>query len=851
MNKDISKDLGGESQGSRQTSEILGHAPIPSSVQSAASSPVIPHTARNLSGNPFASQTAMFEALAETIPLSVFRLDTQGIIVYCNKQMVQHTGYPMEQLLGRMGLHLFHPDDWPGAEARWAEVRNDPKVHAIDFRLLTANGVERWVSVSITQLRDAQGQVAGFVGASLDVDEQRRTDAAISALLRASENSGADFFPAFTLELARVLGAHRVSVGELVPGTELRLRTLAMTREGALRDNEEYPLAGTPGEAVLNAKSIGVVYLTTSHCQRFSNSHFLRGTTDMGYMGVVLNNNSGEPIGLLQVLSREFPTRSVLGERLLNLFAARAAAELERWQASIASRQARAQLELHEAALIAAANAIAILDTGGIVQWVNPAFCQLTGYSESEIIGQNLRLLRSETQPPEFYAMVWERVRAGKVWRGELRSRRKDGTIYQEEMTLTPVRTRTNGGITHYIAIKLDIEERKELERRMLRNQRLESIGTLAAGVAHDLNNALSPIIMGNSLLQEVLPTELRPLAETVQSSARRGAEMVRQLLTFARGADGQFVPLQVRHLLRDLQKIISSTFPKNINIRATFASDIPPIRGDATQLHQVFLNLALNARDAMPRGGTLTLRVDRFTVDETFAAAARDAKPGLYVRVQIGDKGTGIPLDIQDRIFEPFFTTKSPDKGTGLGLSTVLGIVRSHAGFLHLESTMGQGSCFSVFLPADVELHVAEPSADEEIPLAGDGRLVLVIDDEAAIREVCRAVLEAFGYEVVMASDGTEGIAQTTRYGNRFHLVLTDVQMPHMDGVTFVRTLRHLLPSLRVAVMTGRNEAALAAELKDLGITAVLEKPFNRHQLMGLLRQIQIDDPHRADGCP
>lgn len=851
MNEEIRKNIGGDTHGSRKTDSNPANPRGQTPVQSAQSDSGSWQAGPKASGAEPLSQPAMFETLAEALPLSVFRLDLQGNIVYCNKRMAQHTGYPMEQLLGRQGLYLFHPDDRPRAEQHWAELQKDQKVQVVDFRLLTANGTERWVSASFAQLRDAQNQVVGFVGASLDVHEQRRTDAAISALLRASENSGRDFFPAFTLGLLRVLGAHRVSVSELVAGPELRMRTLAMAMDGALRKNEEYSLKGTPAETVLKTKSTRVVYLTPAQCQQFPNPHFLRGLSEMGYMGVLLNNSAGEPIGILQVLSREFPTHSVLGERLLNLFAARAAAELERWQASIASRQARTQLELHEAALIAAANAIAILDVDGTVEWVNPAFCQLTGYSEPEIVGQSLRFLRTEAQSSEFYTLIWERVRSGKTWRGELRSRRKDGSIYQEEMTLTPVRTRRDGAITHYIAIKLDIEERKELERRMLRNQRLESIGTLAAGVAHDLNNALSPIIMGHSLLQEVLPSELRPLLETVQSSARRGADMVRQLLTFARGADGQFVPLQVRHLLRDLQKIISSTFPKNINVRATYGTDIPAIRGDATQLHQVFLNLALNARDAMARGGTLTIRVEPFKVDETFAAAAREAKPGLYVRVLIADTGSGIPIEIQDRIFEPFFTTKSPDKGTGLGLSTVLGIVRSHGGFLHLESTVGQGSSFSVFLPADVELQVPETGMVDEIPLSGEGRLVLIVDDEAAIREVCRTVLEAFGYEVVVARDGTEGVAQVTRHGNRIHLVLTDVQMPHMDGVTFVRTLRHLWPKLVVAVMTGRNEAALATELKELGVAAILEKPYNRHQLMGLLRKIQTEEKHRFDDLP
>ena len=449
MNEDISKIARDDTPGSPQRDAELGNARGQTSVRSSPPQTAAWQAGPNLLGAELATQSAMFEALAEAIPMSVFRLDTRGNIVYCNKRMAQHTGYSMDQLLGRGGLYLFHPDDWPGVEKRWTELQSDPKVHTIEFRLLTADATERWVSVSITQLRDAQGQLVGFVGASLDVDEQRRTDAAISALLRASENSGRDFFPAFTLELSRVLGAHRVSVGELVAGPEQHLRTLAIAEEGELKQNEEYPLTHTPAEAALRAYPAGVMHLDASQCQRFSNPHVLHGVRDMGYMGVLLNNSAGEPIGLVQVLSREFPTRSAMSERLLNLFAARAAAELERWRASVASRQARAQLELHEAALIAAANAIAILDTDGIVQWVNPSFCQLTGYSEPELVGQNLRLLRSEAQSPEFYALVWERVRSGKVWRGELRSRRKDGTNYQEEMTLTPVRTRTGGDITH------------------------------------------------------------------------------------------------------------------------------------------------------------------------------------------------------------------------------------------------------------------------------------------------------------------------------------------------------------------------------------------------------------------
>jgi two-component system cell cycle sensor histidine kinase/response regulator CckA len=396
--------------------------------------------------------------------------------------------------------------------------------------------------------------------------------------------------------------------------------------------------------------------------------------------------------------------------------------------------------------------------------------------------------------------------------------------------------------IAQRVAMELErshnLTERKTMESLALRSQRMEALGTLSGGVAHDLNNALAPIMMGVELLKMRYPQESKIL-DLFESSARRGADMVRQLLTFAKGAEGERIVLQVDLLVREMEKLMQSSFPKNIQLAVSCAPDLPTVLGDATQLHQILLNLCVNARDAMPTGGTLTLEALSLKVDEAFASAVPDARPGYYVALRVQDTGIGIPQEIIDRIFDPFFTTKSPDKGTGLGLSTVMGIVKSHGGFLQVASRPGLGTTFTVFLPVHaVDSVMAHPPTPASSCL-GHGETILLVDDEAAVREMACVVLQRLNFNPLTATDGADGLQLAMQHQAGLRVIITDLHMPHMDGLAFVRVLRLLLPDVPVVVASGRLEDPQYEEMQALGVTHRLDKPFTEGQLAEVLQDI------------
>jgi PAS domain S-box-containing protein len=382
------------------------------------------------------------------------------------------------------------------------------------------------------------------------------------------------------------------------------------------------------------------------------------------------------------------------------------------------------------------------------------------------------------------------------------------------------------------------LAERRKMERHALRSQRLESIGTLAGGVAHDLNNALTPIMLSVELLRMHYPAESEIL-NNIQSCTQRGADMVRQLLTFAKGTAGERIPIPPGRLVNEMEKLIKSSFPKNIQVVVRCDLKNAAVLGDATQLHQVLLNLCVNGRDAMPHGGTLTLEVERNEVDAAYASPIPDAKPGDYVVFRVRDTGMGIAPEILDRIFDPFFTTKGPDKGTGLGLSTVMGIVKGHGGFLQVQSKPGQGSLFSAYLPAVVGDATAKPAGKAAVAFRGQGELILFVDDEPAIREMARSVLRRLNFSPVTATDGADGLMKAAQHRHELRAIITDLHMPHLDGLAFVSALRRMLPDIPVVVASGRLDDATAEKFKELGVALRLDKPFAEPQLMEVARSI------------
>jgi PAS domain S-box-containing protein len=398
------------------------------------------------------------------------------------------------------------------------------------------------------------------------------------------------------------------------------------------------------------------------------------------------------------------------------------------------------------------------------------------------------------------------------------------------------------GKALRMIGIHMDITEKKQLEAQFLRAQRLESLGTLASGIAHDLNNILTPILAGVQLLAIKLPhlnEQTKAMLHMLETSAKRGAGLIKQILSFARGVEGKRVSLQMHHLLLEIEKIIQQTLPKSIDIDTDIPTDLWTISGDATQLHQILMNLCVNARDAMPDGGTLQITAENLVIDEQYARMHLDANVGPYVVVTVADTGTGIPPDIRDRIFDPFFTTKEVGKGTGLGLSAVLGIVKSHDGFVDVQSEVSKGSQFKVFLPASQS--IVPPSDDELELLSGQQELILIVDDEAAICETTKITLEMFNYQVLTASDGIEAIALFAEYKDQIRGVLIDMMMSSMDGLTTIPLLRRFNPNLCVIAMSGLNSTEAVAQVEKLGFQGFLPKPFTTRELLQILDKVRF----------
>jgi two-component system, cell cycle sensor histidine kinase and response regulator CckA len=403
------------------------------------------------------------------------------------------------------------------------------------------------------------------------------------------------------------------------------------------------------------------------------------------------------------------------------------------------------------------------------------------------------------------------------------------------EMRVTTIRDE-NGAPKSWLKIITDISERKRLEEQLLRAQRLESLGMLAAGIAHDLNNALAPMLMAGGLLRSRLhdPSDLR-LVTLLEQSAERGAAMVKQIVSFAGGRDRQRVLLQVKHVVRDVLQLLQDTFPKSIRIEHDLPNSIWAVRGDPTQLHQVLLNLSINARDAMPEGGTLSLSVRNEVVTAATAQTHPGATPGRFVLIELRDSGSGIPAELIEQIWQPFFTTKSAGRGTGLGLSTVRGIVANHGGFLTVESASGRGATFRVYLPAEAD------STDAPISLGGGdqparrstGELVLVVDDQTNVRESINAVLTDYGYRLLTAGDGIEVLS---KYADRMRdvaLVITDLDMPGLNGVTLSQAILHLNPAVRILFISGTGEIIAAKRVKTGANSAFLAKPFTPTALL------------------
>jgi PAS domain S-box-containing protein len=716
------------------------------------------------------------------------------------------------------------------------------------------------------EARGRVGSECGWRGAEADADQAREALRALTAAVQA-QDQGTASAAAKPVTMSLVDRFDTVlDTGRRIAAALSREATFTAVREAALRLLRGdrcvvLKLEAGPdgGDSTTASGELDGSYSRAMARQAVEAGRavaFLEGAPDNPSESVILSGVRsalcapiavrGRPVACLYVTHRQIA--GLFGEdekRLADFIATLAGAALENAEGFDELKRLNAALELRvlqyegakrkieeQAALLdKSRDAILVQDLEDTILFWNRSAERLYGWAAAEALGQEAGKLLLKGPSRALKEATQVSLERGE-WVGELQQVTHAGKEIVVESRWTLVRDDA-GKPKCRLIVNTDITEKKKLEARFLRAQRLESLGTLAGGVAHDINNVLTPIMMSVELLKMDLPPDQRlALLGELEASAQRGADMVKQILSFARGVEGKRVQLQLRHLIREIDKMLLRTLPKTIELDTAIDRNLWTVNGDPTQLYQLLMNLCVNARDAMPAGGRIVVRAENTELAAADCAALPDVKPGPYVRLTVSDTGTGIPAEIQDKIFDPFFTTKEYGKGTGLGLSTVLGIVKGHGGTITLSSTEGDGTEFQVLLPA---AEVAAPAQQEQPsrPAAGSGELILIVDDEAAVRTLLQRNLEANGYQVLTARDGSEGVALYAQHREEIHLVLTDMMMPRIDGLGLARAVHAINPLARIIAGSGLAASAETAEKAGTSFQAFLLKPYSAEKLL------------------
>ena len=747
-----------------------------------------------------------FRSFVENATDMVYSLSPEGVFTYISPNWVDFMGEDAEAAVGRPFSPYVHPDDAPVWRAFFERaIQTGEKQRGVEYRVRRRNGSLRWHTSSGSPLHDHKGRVVSFIGIARDVTERKKAE----AKLRDSEKYYRDMFE----KNRAVKLLIDPDTGRILDANSAACEFYGYAREDltAFHIWDLNPL----GERETRRR---MALAFTGEKTDFEFKHRLA---------------SGE-IRDVRVYSGVVATG---GKRLLHSIILditdRKRAEAERERLLMAIEQS--------------GEVIVITDAQATILYVNPAFERTTGYSREAAVGQNPRILQSGVHDAAFYKDLWRTLSAGDTWHGRFVNRRKDGAHYTEEATISPV-CDDSGRIINYVAVKRDISdhlrldaEKARLEAQFHQAQKLESVGRLAGGVAHDLNNLLAPILgYGEMLLGEFNDHDDRKTSlEKMVQAGLKARDIVRQLLAFSRKQPLEFKRLDLNTVLARFEKLLRRTIREDVTIRLVPTRPLPLIRGDAGQLEQVIMNLAINAQDAMREGGTLRLETGVRVIEESEAAVFEGLEPGACVLLTVSDTGSGMDPATRERLFEPLFATKAKDKGTGLGLATVYGIVKQHGGDIQVESEPGRGTTLRVYLPAD-------PTSDElpeEPPVTASvhhrgTETILLVEDESGVRNLTRTMLTRLGYTVLTAENGREALAILDRHPEPIHLLFTDVIMPGMNGRDLFTRIHENHPDIKVLYMSGYTDDVIAHHgIIEAGVHFI-QKPFSMGDLGVKLRE-------------
>jgi PAS domain S-box-containing protein len=741
-----------------------------------------------------------FRTLADSAPVLIWQTGKDRLCSYINKSWLEFTGLTMKQAIGDGWREAIHPDDLNRCLETYKSAFDARESFSIEYRLRRYDGEYRLLLGTGVPLVSPDEGFKGYIGTSLDITDQMQAkasvrekqnqlagiiDSAMDAILTVDSDRRIVLFNEAAEKMFRCSSVEAMgkSVDLFIPerfraSYQEKIRIFA-------ESNDTSHLIGLPGDIIARRADGEEFPVEASISQVEAGSQ-----------------------KLFTVILRDITSRIQDEDKL------------------------REQAEL----LDQAPDAIMVRDLEDRILFWNKGAERIYGWTAEEAVGRHVRELHYKEIDDDYYEAKRILLETGS-WSDEAHHINRNGAKLVVENRWTLMRDR-EGNPRSVLVINTDITEKKELEALSLRAQRLENIGTLAAGIAHDLGNILSPILMGVELLRQGFQSpERENFLSIIERNGRRGAELLKHILGFARGVEGDPVVIQPRYLIKEIESVIVETFPRDIELKSYLSEGLRTIRGDATQLHQVLMNLCINARDAMARGGTLAISAENIEIDSVYASIRGRMQTGRYVLIKVSDTGSGISAENMGKIFEPFFTTKEPGKGTGLGLANVAAIIDRHGGFIDVHSKVEGGTEFKIYLPAADEesIQLQEP---EQLHLpVGRGEMILVADDEATILEIMRKTLEAYGYRVLTASDGVEAISVYVQNRDEIELILLDMIMPSMDGPAAIRTLKRIDPNVKIVICTAYSESLENVESNQ--VEAFLSKPFTAQKLLSLLADV------------